>query len=187
MHRKGLSLRRLPARQGSGPRRAARDGRLSAPHRRRHQGHGSRYHASGDLQPARGNARAHATWLDKLAALVLLGHRQVGKTTLTLETAQQRPSVQLDLECDADRHAMAQGGPHRAVPSAWVDINVLLRQSTKSPAERVRDIKMPPLLLDEVGEDRLNDLWLRGGFSDTFQADSDRSSMTWRADFLPSL
>ena len=62
--------------------------------------------------------------------------------------------------------------------------NVLLHQSAESLAGRVRYIEMPPLLLDDVGEDRLNDLWLRGGFPDSFQADSDRSSMNWREDFL---
>jgi predicted AAA+ superfamily ATPase len=61
---------------------------------------------------------------------------------------------------------------------------VLLHQSAESLAGRVRYIEMPPLLLDEVGEDRLNDLWLRGGFPDSFQADSDRGSLTWREDFL---
>ena len=45
---------------------------------------------------------------------------------------------------------------------------------------------MPPLLLDDVGGDRLNDLWLRGGFPDSFQADGDRASMSWREDFLRS-
>lgn len=62
--------------------------------------------------------------------------------------------------------------------------NVLLHQSAESLAGRVRYIEMSPLLLDEVGEDRLNTLWLRGGFPDSFQADSDRASLTWREDFL---
>jgi uncharacterized protein len=61
---------------------------------------------------------------------------------------------------------------------------VLLHQSAESLAGRVRYIEMPPLLLDEVGQQRLNDLWLRGGFPDSFQADNDRSSMIWREDFL---
>ena len=30
----------------------------------------------------------------------------------------------------------------------------------------------------------MNDLWLRGGFPDSFQAASDRASLTWREDFL---
>jgi Predicted ATPase (AAA+ superfamily) len=43
---------------------------------------------------------------------------------------------------------------------------------------------MPPLLLDEVGPERLNTLWLRGGFPDAFQAANDRLSLSWREDFL---
>jgi predicted AAA+ superfamily ATPase len=41
--------------------------------------------------------------LDHSPALVLLGPRQVGKTTLALEIAEKRPSVYLDLEDEADR------------------------------------------------------------------------------------
>jgi uncharacterized protein len=41
--------------------------------------------------------------LESQAAVVLLGPRQVGKTTLALDMAAQRPSVYLDLERDADR------------------------------------------------------------------------------------
>ena len=46
--------------------------------------------------------------LDAQAAVVLLGPRQIGKTTLALEIAEQRPSVYLDLERDADRQVLAE-------------------------------------------------------------------------------
>ena len=46
--------------------------------------------------------------LDAQAAVVLLGPRQVGKTTLALEIAGQRPSVYLDLERDADRRVLTE-------------------------------------------------------------------------------
>ena len=62
--------------------------------------------------------------------------------------------------------------------------NALLHQSAESLAGRVRYIEMPPLQLDEVGEDRLNDLWLRGGFPDSFLAEDGRASISWREDFL---
>ncbi len=45
----GLCPRRLPACRGAGPRRTPRNRRPPARHRRRHQGRGSRHHASGDL------------------------------------------------------------------------------------------------------------------------------------------
>ena len=152
----------------------------------------------------------------------VLGPRQVGKTTLALEVAAQRPSIYLDLERDADRQILTEPDLYldeqvgklvildevQQMPDLFktlrgqIDMrrrngartgqflllgsasNVLLHQSAESLAGRVRYIEMPPLLLDEVGEDRLNDLWLRGGFPDSFQADSDRGSLTWREDFL---
>lgn len=160
--------------------------------------------------------------LENQAAVVLLGPRQVGKTTLALEIAEQRPSVYLDLERDADRQILTEPDLYldeqvgrlvildevQQMPGLFKNLrgqidmrrrkgfrtgqflllgsasNVLLHQSAESLAGRVRYIEMPPLLLDEVGEDRLNDLWLRGGFPDSFQANSDQSSMAWREDFL---
>ena len=160
--------------------------------------------------------------LDAQAAVVLLGPRQVGKTTLALEIAGQRPSVYLDLERDADRRVLTEPDLYldeqvgklvildevQQMPDLFktlrgqIDMrrrkgartgqflllgsasNVLLHQSAESLAGRVRYIEMPPLLLDEVGEDRMNDLWQRGGFPDSFQADSDQNSLAWREDFL---
>lgn len=160
--------------------------------------------------------------LEAQAAVVLLGPRQVGKTTLALEIAGQRPSVYLDLERDADRRVLTEPDLYldeqvgklvildevQQMPDLFkalrgqIDMrrrkgartgqflllgsasNVLLHQSAESLAGRVRYIEMPPLLLDEVGDYRMNDLWLRGGFPDSFQADSDQNSLAWREDFL---
>lgn len=156
------------------------------------------------------------------AAVVLLGPRQVGKTTLALAIAGTRPSVYLDLEREADRGALAEADLYldeqagklvildevQEMPGLFSSLrgqidarrrkglrsgqflllgsasNVLLNQSAESLAGRVRYVEMPPLLLDEVGDDRLGDLWLRGGFPDSFQAVSDRASLSWREDFL---
>ncbi|EJN02357.1 putative ATPase (AAA+ superfamily) [Phyllobacterium sp. YR531] len=46
--------------------------------------------------------------LDTSPAVALIGPRQVGKTTLALEVAEQRPSIYLDLESDADRAKLAE-------------------------------------------------------------------------------
>ncbi len=46
--------------------------------------------------------------LDSMPAVALLGPRQVGKTTLALTIAEQRPSIYLDLESDADRARLAE-------------------------------------------------------------------------------
>jgi len=160
--------------------------------------------------------------LESQAAVVLLGPRQVGKTTLALEIAEQRPSVYLDLEREADRQILTEPDLYldeqagrlvildevQQMPGLFKSLrgqidmrrrkgfrtgqflllgsasNVLLHQSAESLAGRVRYIEMPPLLLSEVGKDQLNDLWLRGGFPDSFQARSDEASMVWREDFL---
>lgn len=168
--------------------------------------------------------QAVVTALDAQAAVVLLGARQVGKTTLALDIAQHRPSVYLDLEREADRQVLAEPDLYldeqagrlvildevQQLPGLFKSLrgqidrrrhegfrtgqflllgsasNVLLHQSAESLAGRVRYIEMPPLQLDEVGEDQMNTLWLRGGFPDSFQADGDRASMAWREDFLRS-
>ena len=46
--------------------------------------------------------------LEEQAAVVLLGPRQVGKTTLAQDIADQRASVYLDLERPADRQVLAE-------------------------------------------------------------------------------
>ena len=46
--------------------------------------------------------------IDEVAAVALLGPRQVGKTTLALEIASIRPSVYLDLESERDRAKLEQ-------------------------------------------------------------------------------
>ena len=45
--------------------------------------------------------------LKHFPAVVLLGPRQVGKTTLSLEIAEQQPSIYLDLESEDDRAKLA--------------------------------------------------------------------------------
>ena len=46
--------------------------------------------------------------LESQAAVILLGPRQVGKTTLALDIASKQPSVYLDLERDADRQILTE-------------------------------------------------------------------------------
>jgi len=160
--------------------------------------------------------------LAEQAAVVLLGPRQVGKTTLALAIAEERPAIYLDLEREADRVVLGEPDLYldeqagklvildevQQLPGLFATLrgqidarrrlglltgqflllgsasNVLLNQSAESLAGRVRYVEMPPLQLNEVGANQLNDLWLRGGFPDSFQADNDRASLTWREDFL---
>ena len=69
--------------------------------------------------------------------------------------------------------------------SASID---LLRQTSESLAGRIGYRELGPLNLLEThaagSAEPVDRLWLRGGFPNAFLAKSDRSSMTWRRDFI---
>lgn len=62
----------------------------------------------------------------------------------------------------------------------------LLRQSGESLAGRITYLDLPSLQLDEIGLESLarEKLWVRGGFPESFLADSDHSSFEWRKEFI---
>lgn len=155
----------------------------------------------------------------------LLGPRQVGKTTLALEVARDRPSVYMDLESPADRAKLAepelyfaghtdkliildevqrmpelfqvlrgvidkgrqQGrrtGQFLILGSASLE---LLHQSAESLAGRIVYRELTPLLADEVGGvagEKLEVLWLRGGFPESWFAANEAASLEWRQAFI---
>ncbi len=160
--------------------------------------------------------------LAEAPAVALLGPRQVGKTTLALALAAERPTVYLDLEAEPDRAKLAepqlylaqhadklvildevqrapqlflslrglidagrrrgQGkGRFLVLGSASID---LLRQSSESLAGRIRLLELAPLDAGEVGAERVDALWLRGGFPESLLAASDAASLRWRTDFI---
>jgi len=160
--------------------------------------------------------------LAQFPAVVLLGPRQVGKTTLAQEIAKDRNSLYLDLEKPKDRIKLSdanrfleayenklvvldevhrtpdlfqslrglidrgrsrgyKAGRFLLLGSASVD---LLRQSGESLAGRVVYIDLHPFHALEINEPRHEDLWLRGGFPDSFLAKTDEESMLWRDSFI---
>lgn len=60
----------------------------------------------------------------------------------------------------------------------------LLAQSGETLAGRVALAELSPFDVTEVGAERLDQLWLRGGFPDSFLAASNESSVRWRRDFI---
>ena len=164
--------------------------------------------------------------LNQFPAVVLLGPRQVGKTTLALQVADARKeignSIYLDLESDTDRvkleetelylsshldklvildevHKMPnlfsqlrgiidkarragnKYGQFLLLGSASLD---LMKQSSESLAGRVAYLELSAFDLTEV--DNRKDLWVRGGFPDSYTAESDELSFTWRRNFIRS-
>lgn len=160
--------------------------------------------------------------LAQAPAVVLTGPRQVGKTTLALEVARDRPAVYLDLESEADRARLAEpelyladhldelvilDEIHRApglfeVLRGSIDRGrregrragrflllgsaalPLLAQSGESLAGRVAFLELGPFDVTEVGGERLDRLWIRGGFPESFLAAGEAESLRWRRDFI---
>lgn len=60
----------------------------------------------------------------------------------------------------------------------------LLRQSSESLAGRIVYQELGGLALDEVGADRIDTLWLRGGFPRSYLARSNAASAEWRRGFI---
>lgn len=160
--------------------------------------------------------------LESQAGVVLLGPRQVGKTTLAQDIAESRDAVYLDMERVADRQVLEEPDLYldeqvgrlvvidevQLMPDLFKALrgqidrrrrqghrtgqflllgsasNTLLHQSAESLAGRVSYHELTPFTLLEIGVEAMSDLWLRGGFPDSFLAASDRASLTWREDFI---
>jgi uncharacterized protein len=82
---------------------------------------------------------------------------------------------------DAGRRRGRGPGRFLVLGSASID---LLKQSSESLAGRIRYLDLAPLDAGEVGEFRLDALWLRGGFPESLLAASDAHSLRWRTDFI---
>lgn len=82
---------------------------------------------------------------------------------------------------DQGRRRGQRTGRFLLLGSASLD---LMRQSGESLAGRISTIDMTPLGASEVPTDALEGLWVRGGFPDSFLAQDERQSLSWRKDLL---
>ena len=60
----------------------------------------------------------------------------------------------------------------------------LLRQTSESLAGRIAHLDLTPFLISETGSPAMQKHWLRGGFPDSFLAESDDASFVWRQNFI---
>tara|TARA_R110001599_G_scaffold304881_1_gene511195 strand:+ start:286 stop:1464 length:1179 start_codon:yes stop_codon:yes gene_type:complete len=163
--------------------------------------------------------------LGRQSAVALIGPRQVGKTTIALDIAEERPAIYLDLESandrpklkspqlffsqnedkliildeihrmpeifqelrgviDKDRRKGLKTGRFLILGSASID---LLRQSGETLAGRIEYIDMDVLNVLEThphdGKD-FTQLWLRGGFPDSYLSEKDENSFAYRQNFI---
>jgi len=107
-----------------------------------------------------------------------LGLRDL-KGIVVLDEIQRRPGLFAALRVLVDRPRT----PARflVLGSASPD---LLRQSSESLAGRIAYHELSGLTLDEVGIEKFNRLWLRGGFPRSYTARSNSDALAWREDFV---
>jgi uncharacterized protein len=103
---------------------------------------------------------------------------------IILDEIQRAPEIFASLRgaIDERRRMGEKGGKFLLLGSASID---LLRQSSESLAGRITYVDLPPLQPDEVmanGGD-IDALWLRGGFPESYLAQTDAESLLWRLDF----
>ena len=65
--------------------------------------------------------------------------------------------------------------------SASID---LLQQSGETLAGRIAYLELPPLGVLEIEANHQDDLWIRGGFPDSYLASTDSTSIGWRQNFI---
>jgi predicted AAA+ superfamily ATPase len=82
---------------------------------------------------------------------------------------------------DAGRREGRATGRFLLLGSAGLD---LLAQSGETLAGRISIVELGPLDLTEVGANRLDNLWVRGGFPGSLLAPDDKISLAWRTDFI---
>ena len=114
------------------------------------------------------------------AALYLSGHED---RLVILDEVQRAPELFQTLRglIDKGRRRNIRTGRFLLLGSASID---LLRQSGESLAGRIAYVELGPFNLLEVDGDAREKLWIRGGFPDSFLADSDDASAVWRENFV---
>jgi predicted AAA+ superfamily ATPase len=96
-----------------------------------------------------------------------------------LDEIQLRPELFPVLRVLADR----EGAPARFLVLGSAS-PLLLRQTSESLAGRIAYHELDGLSLEEVGRERGDALWLRGGFPRSYLAESDATSGLWRQQFI---
>ncbi len=98
---------------------------------------------------------------------------------VVIDEAQRQPGLFPVLRVLADR----EGTPARFLILGSASPS-LARQASESLAGRVEIIGIRGFSLNEIGEDALRKLWIRGGFPRSFLAGTDEESSIWRKDFV---
>src|SRR3954468_7920018 len=100
-----------------------------------------------------------------------------------LDEVQRAPGIFETLRGVIDKGRREGKGTGRflLLGSAAID---LLAQSSETLAGRVALVELTPFDIAEVGEERGDELWIRGGFPPSFLAAGAEESLHWRTDFI---
>jgi uncharacterized protein len=100
-----------------------------------------------------------------------------------LDEVQRAPGIFETLRGVIDKGRREGKGTGRflLLGSAAID---LLAQSSETLAGRVALVELTPFDIAEVGEERRDELWIRGGFPPSFFAAGAEESLRWRTDFI---
>lgn len=124
-----------------------------------------------DLQKVQDMEAFHAENRDKL---------------IILDEVQRLPEIFAPLRgiIDKERRKGNKVGQFLFLGSASID---LLQQSSESLAGRIAYLELHPVDALEYADDnldKLNDLWVRGGFPESLLSNTDQDSLEWRLDFI---
>lgn len=113
-------------------------------------------------------------------------HSENSDKLIILDEVQRLPEIFAFLRgiIDRERRKGNKTAQFLFLGSASID---LLQQSSESLAGRIAYLELQPVDALEYAQDnldRLNSLWLRGGFPESLLAKSDQNSLDWRHDFI---
>ncbi len=100
-----------------------------------------------------------------------------------LDEVHRRPNIFQPVRglIDKGRRRGRGTGQFLLLGSASID---LLKQSGETLAGRISYAELAPFDVLELGEERIDPLWVRGGFPGSVLAEDDAISMRWRRDFI---
>lgn len=113
-------------------------------------------------------------------------HRENSDKLIVLDEVQRLPEIFASLRgvIDNERRKGNTSGQFLFLGSASIE---LLQQSSESLAGRIACLELHPVDALEYANDsldKLNTLWVRGGFPVSLLSDSDQNSLDWRHDFI---
>ena len=113
-------------------------------------------------------------------------HVENSDKLIVLDEVQRLPEIFAPLRgiIDQERRKGNRAGQFLFLGSASID---LLQQSSESLAGRIAYMELHPIDATEYADnslDKLNSLWVRGGFPESLLSASDQNSLDWRHDFI---